>query len=116
MKATNGDTFLGGEDFDNALLNYMVQQFKSDQVGKQGSLSYAMPFGVHLFVHQCCACSSMPLQKRCSFAEMEQLSMVLVLHQHLYCTLLMVDHWGQACLIPALSSAGTGSLSCDRLC
>lgn len=31
VKATNGDTFLGGEDFDNALLNYMVQQFKSDQ-------------------------------------------------------------------------------------
>lgn len=35
VKATNGDTFLGGEDFDNALLNYMVQQFKSDQVSKQ---------------------------------------------------------------------------------
>lgn len=33
MKATNGDTFLGGEDFDNALLNHMVQQFKQDQVG-----------------------------------------------------------------------------------
>ena len=32
VKATNGDTFLGGEDFDNALLNYMVQQFKQDQV------------------------------------------------------------------------------------
>lgn len=32
VKATNGDTFLGGEDFDNALLNHMVQQFKSDQV------------------------------------------------------------------------------------
>lgn len=31
VKATNGDTFLGGEDFDNALLNHMVQQFKSDQ-------------------------------------------------------------------------------------
>lgn len=39
VKATNGDTFLGGEDFDNALLNYMVQQFKSDQVGKPGLFS-----------------------------------------------------------------------------
>ena len=40
MKATNGDTFLGGEDFDNALLNHMVQQFKADQVrwGKLASL------------------------------------------------------------------------------
>lgn len=33
VKATNGDTFLGGEDFDNALLNHMVTQFKQDQVG-----------------------------------------------------------------------------------
>ena len=32
MKATNGDTFLGGEDFDNALLDYMINEFKRDQV------------------------------------------------------------------------------------
>lgn len=28
VKATNGDTFLGGEDFDSALLNYLVNEFK----------------------------------------------------------------------------------------
>ncbi|WP_081193537.1 molecular chaperone DnaK [Halomonas sp. BC1] len=28
--ATNGDTFLGGEDFDLALINYLVDQFKTD--------------------------------------------------------------------------------------
>ena len=28
MKATNGDTFLGEEDFDNALLEYLVSEFK----------------------------------------------------------------------------------------
>lgn len=28
VKATNGDTFLGGEDFDNALLQYFVEEFK----------------------------------------------------------------------------------------
>lgn len=28
MKATNGDTFLGGEDFDNALLDFLVSEFK----------------------------------------------------------------------------------------
>ncbi|WP_043530904.1 molecular chaperone DnaK [Litchfieldella xinjiangensis] len=28
--ATNGDTFLGGEDFDMKLINYLVDQFKSD--------------------------------------------------------------------------------------
>ena len=32
VKATNGDTFLGGEDFDNALLQHMVAEFKKDQV------------------------------------------------------------------------------------
>lgn len=28
VKATNGDTFLGGEDFDGALLDYLVSEFK----------------------------------------------------------------------------------------
>jgi len=31
VKSTNGDTFLGGEDFDNALVRYLVDQFKKDQ-------------------------------------------------------------------------------------
>ena len=29
--ATNGDTFLGGEDFDSALIEYLVAEFKKDQ-------------------------------------------------------------------------------------
>jgi molecular chaperone DnaK len=29
--ATNGDTHLGGEDFDNRLINYLVEEFKKDQ-------------------------------------------------------------------------------------
>ncbi|XP_038697325.1 heat shock 70 kDa protein, mitochondrial-like [Tripterygium wilfordii] len=29
VKATNGDTFLGGEDFDNALLEFLVSEFKT---------------------------------------------------------------------------------------
>ncbi|KAI9090892.1 hypothetical protein K1719_028377 [Acacia pycnantha] len=28
VNATNGDTFLGGEDFDNALLDFLVSEFK----------------------------------------------------------------------------------------
>lgn len=33
VKATNGDTFLGGEDFDNTLLDYLVGEFKrSDNI------------------------------------------------------------------------------------
>jgi molecular chaperone DnaK len=31
VKATNGDTFLGGEDFDASLLNYMVEEFKKKE-------------------------------------------------------------------------------------
>nr|QZX63204.1 molecular chaperone DnaK [Halisarca dujardinii] len=31
VKSTNGDTFLGGEDFDNALVRFMVAEFKKDQ-------------------------------------------------------------------------------------
>lgn len=30
VKSTNGDTFLGGEDFDNALVQHLVQEFKRD--------------------------------------------------------------------------------------
>lgn len=30
VKSTNGDTFLGGEDFDNALVNYFVSEFKKE--------------------------------------------------------------------------------------
>lgn len=31
VKATNGDTFLGGEDFDNALFNHLVEEFKKKE-------------------------------------------------------------------------------------
>ena len=30
VKATNGDTFLGGEDFDNTLLNHLITEFKKE--------------------------------------------------------------------------------------
>lgn len=32
VKSTNGNTFLGGEDFDNALLEHLVGEFKKEQV------------------------------------------------------------------------------------
>lgn len=31
VKSTNGDTFLGGEDFDNALVTFLANEFKRDQ-------------------------------------------------------------------------------------
>ena len=30
VKSTNGDTFLGGEDFDNVLVNFLVSEFKKE--------------------------------------------------------------------------------------
>jgi len=30
VKSTNGDTFLGGEDFDNCLVNFFVAELKRD--------------------------------------------------------------------------------------
>jgi molecular chaperone DnaK len=31
VKSTNGDTFLGGEDFDMRILNFLIDEFKKDQ-------------------------------------------------------------------------------------
>lgn len=32
VKATNGDTYLGGEDFDNTLLKYLITEFKREVI------------------------------------------------------------------------------------
>ena len=34
VRSTNGDTFLGGEDFDNTLLKHLVAEFKKEVIGK----------------------------------------------------------------------------------
>merc|ERR1711941_92770 len=31
VKSTNGDTFLGGEDFDMAIIDYLADEFKKEQ-------------------------------------------------------------------------------------
>ena len=31
VKSTNGNTFLGGEDFDNHLLTYLIGEFRKEQ-------------------------------------------------------------------------------------
>lgn len=30
VKATNGDTYLGGEDFDSTILKYLISEFKKE--------------------------------------------------------------------------------------
>ena len=42
VKSTNGDTFLGGEDFDNALVQHLVSEFKRD-VSVPGSAVCRVP-------------------------------------------------------------------------
>jgi len=37
VRSTNGDTFLGGEDFDNALLKHLVAEFKKEVKEKSES-------------------------------------------------------------------------------
>ena len=34
VKSTNGDTFLGGEDFDNTIVDYLLNEFKKDEIKK----------------------------------------------------------------------------------
>ena len=37
VKSTNGDTLLGGEDFDNQLLRFLIAEFKRDVSGPKCS-------------------------------------------------------------------------------
>lgn len=32
VKATNGDTYLGGEDFDSTILKYLISEFKKEVI------------------------------------------------------------------------------------
>ena len=48
VKSTNGDTFLGGEDFDNALVQHLVAEFKRDV-----SPSLLLPFLTSLAAGAC---------------------------------------------------------------
>ena len=43
VKATNGDTFLGGEDFDNVLVQYIIAEFKKQSVrGAASALGFPL--------------------------------------------------------------------------
>lgn len=46
VKSTNGDTHLGGEDFDNVIVNYFIDEFKKPTVSpEEGQRSHAAPQG-----------------------------------------------------------------------
>ncbi|PIK62554.1 putative stress-70 protein, mitochondrial [Apostichopus japonicus] len=38
VKSTNGDTFLGGEDFDNTLLRFLVGEFKKEEAAEKAKI------------------------------------------------------------------------------
>lgn len=46
VKSTNGDTFLGGEDFDNVLVNFLVAEFKKEVSVECICTMPLFPFGV----------------------------------------------------------------------
>ena len=43
VKSTNGDTFLGGEDFDNTLVSYLATEFKKE-VSRVAACTGGLPF------------------------------------------------------------------------
>ena len=50
VKSTNGDTFLGGEDFDNALVNYLANEFKKDVSNFKCHILFIKVFFYFLFI------------------------------------------------------------------
>ena len=42
VKSTNGDTFLGGEDFDNCLVNYLTSEFRKEVSVSYGTCCFLM--------------------------------------------------------------------------
>lgn len=57
VKSTNGDTFLGGEDFDNCLVNYFVTELKREVSIHFHKLDYISPDLFHQFVFSFANCS-----------------------------------------------------------
>ena len=55
VKSTNGDTLLGGEDFDNYLLKFLIAEFKRDVSGPKRSGSSG---GAAVCVWACCVSAS----------------------------------------------------------
>ena len=48
VRSANGDTFLGGEDFDQRIINWLVEEFRKDKGGidlSQDSMAPAAPEG-----------------------------------------------------------------------
>lgn len=49
VKSTNGDTFLGGEDFDNTLVNFLAGEFKRE-VSLTHKLQYCLLHFITIYV------------------------------------------------------------------
>lgn len=60
VKSTNGDTFLGGEDFDQHLLRHIVKEFKREVAACLLLYIYTLYIYVRSIVHRYC-CPSLSL-------------------------------------------------------
>lgn len=93
VKSTNGDTFLGGEDFDNALLRHLVKEFKRAVSSVMSSNPFICTYLLGLWSFNSMFCRMMlpSLVPFCCFA---LLSSVWTLHMEWF---VWVTPWPDSC-------------------
>jgi molecular chaperone DnaK len=96
VKSTNGDTFLGGDDFDQQIIDYLVQEFKKDQ-------------GIDLSQDR------MALQRLKEAAEKAKIELSATMETEVNLPFITADQTGPKHLLIKLSRAKFESLCADLL-
>ena len=96
VKSTNGDTFLGGDDFDQQIIDYLVEEFKQDQ-------------GIDLSQDR------MALQRLKEAAEKAKIELSATLETEVNLPFITADQTGPKHLLIKLSRAKFESLCADLL-
>ena len=96
VKSTNGDTFLGGDDFDNRILDWMVQQFRQEH-------------GIDL------AGDSMALQRLRDAAEKAKIELSTVFETEINLPFITADASGPKHLVLTLNRSKMEQLVADLL-
>ena len=96
VKSTNGDTFLGGDDFDQQIINYLVEEFKKDQ-------------GIDLSQDR------MALQRLKEAAEKAKIELSATMETEVNLPFITADQTGPKHLLIKLSRAKFESLCADLL-
>ena len=96
VKSTNGDTFLGGDDFDQQIIDYLVEEFKKDQ-------------GIDLSQDR------MALQRLKEAAEKAKIELSATMETEVNLPFITADQTGPKHLLIKLSRAKFESLCADLL-